>query len=326
MKLLVTGATGKVGSHFLPAFLEGERFANGAVVALCHNRGLDPHDRVTTIKGSLSDRGAVEKAMAGVTHVVHMAAVKESPDLVMDVAVKGMFHLLEAFRSSPTARQFILIGGDCSVGHVFHHYDSPVTESSPRRAYPGCYALTKVIEEVMLEQYQIQYGINGCCLRAPWIMEKDDFRYALRFGEDQFGGPPWSDFMPESEIVRIAGKQVVPLMLDQSGAPLRRNFVHVSDLVAAILAALDNRAAEQQLFNIAMDEPVDYGRVAGYLKSTRGYSAVEIPTNLFSNWLDNAKARLRLGWRPLYDLRALIDDAWNYVRAQNDPRQVWYPG
>jgi nucleoside-diphosphate-sugar epimerase len=326
MKLLMTGATGKVGSHFLPAFLEEGRFADGEVVALCHNRVIDPRERTTVIKGSLSDRSAVERAMAGVTHVVHMAAVKESPDLAMDVSVKGMFHLLEAFRSSPTARQFILIGGDCSVGHAFHPYDGPVTEASPRRAYPGCYALTKVIEEVMLEQYQIQYGINGCCLRAPWIMEKDDFRHALSFGKDQFGGPPWTDFMPESEVRKFAGEKVAPLILDGSGAPLRRNFVHVSDLVSAILAALDNRAAEQQLFNIAMDEPVDYGRVAGYLKSTRGYSAVEIPTNMFSNWLDNAKARLRLDWRPLYDLKALIEDAWNYVRAQNDPRHVWYPG
>jgi nucleoside-diphosphate-sugar epimerase len=326
MKLLITGATGKVGSHFLPAFLAEERFARCELVALCHNRGLEVSDRVKVVKGSLSERGSVEQAMSGVTHVVHMAAVKESPDLVMDVAVKGMFHLLEAFRSSPTARQFILIGGDCSVGHIFHHYDAPVTETSPRRAYPGCYALTKVIEEVMLEQYQIQYGINGCCLRAPWIMEKDDFRYALAFGDEQFGGPPWAELLPANEVARLSREKVVPLMLDGSGAPLKRNFVHVSDVASAILAALDNPAATQQLFNIAMDEPVDYGRVAGYLKDTRGYQAVEIPTGFFSNWLDNAKARLRLGWRPLYDLGALIEDAWNYVRAQNDPRHVWYPG
>ncbi|MBO6718528.1 MAG: NAD(P)-dependent oxidoreductase [Rhizobiaceae bacterium] len=326
MKLLVTGATGKVGSHFLPAFLAEGRFAGGRVAALCHNRTIDRQDRVEIVSGSLSDREAVEAAMRGVTHVVHMAAVKESPDLAMDVGVKGMFHLLEAFRQSPTARQFILIGGDCSVGHIFHDYAGPVTETSPRRAYPGCYALTKVLEEVMLEQYQIQYGINGCCLRAPWIMEKDDFRYALTFGEEQFGGPPWSDFMPAEEVDRLAQRKAAPLMLDHTGVPLRRNFVHVSDLVSAMLAALDSPAAERQLFNIAMDEPIDYGRVAEYLKDTRGYSAVEIPTGFFSNWLDNAKARLRLDWRPLYDLRALVEDAWNYVRAQNDPRRIWYPG
>ena len=326
MKLLITGATGKVGSHFLQAFLADSRFTGSSVVALCHNRTAPPAERLTVMMGSLSDRACVEDAMSGVTHVVHMAAVKESPDLAMDVGVKGMFHLLESFRASPDARQFILIGGDCSVGHIFHRYDEPITETSPRRAYPGCYALTKVLEETMLEQYQVQYGINGCCLRAPWIMEKDDFRYALSFGEDQFGGPPWQELMAPEELARAAATPTAPLMLDHTGAPLKRNFVHVSDLVSAVLAALDNEAAERQLFNIAMNDPVDYGRVAEYLKDTRGYPAVEIPTGFFSNWLDNTKARLKLDWHPKYDFRALIEDAWSYVRASDDPRRIWYPG
>jgi nucleoside-diphosphate-sugar epimerase len=60
-------------------------------------------------------------------------------------------------------------------------------------AYAGCYALSKVLEEVMLEQYYIQYGLNGCCLRASWIMEKDDFRMTQSFGEDVFGGPRWCE-------------------------------------------------------------------------------------------------------------------------------------
>ncbi len=326
MRLLITGATGKVGGHFLPAFLDDSRFSGGTAVALCHNRAVKTDARLDVIMGSLADRATVEEAMSGVTHVLHMAAVKESPDLAMDVGVRGMFNLLESFRNSDDAKQFILIGGDCSVGHIFHSYDAPVTESAPRRAYPGCYALTKVIEEVMLEQYQIQYGINGCCLRAPWIMEKDDFRYAMTFGDEQFGGPPWGDLMDPAEASRLAGTKTAPLMRDHNGAPLRRNFVHVSDLVAAILAALDNDAASQQLFNVAMDEPVDYGRVTEYLKDTRGYSVVDIPTGFFSNWLDNAKARQKLGWRPRYDLRALIEDAWSYARAEEDPRRIWYPG
>ena len=50
----------------------------------------------------------------------------------------------------------------------------------------------------------------------------------------------------------------VPLMLDPKGKPVQRNFVHVSDLVAAILRALDHPKAHQQTFNICMDEPVDY--------------------------------------------------------------------
>ena len=323
-RLLVTGATGKVGTHFLPAFAQEARFSGWKVRALCHNRALDAPG-VETVTGSLSQAGDVARAMQGVTHVLHMAAVKESPDLAMDVGVKGLFHLLEAFRAAPGARQFILIGGDCSVGHIFHDYGAPITEASPRRAYPGCYALTKVIEEVMLEQVRIQYGLDTCCLRAPWIMEKDDFRHALSF-DAQFGGPAWSELLPEAEIARAARGKVVPLLLDQRGEPLRRNFVHVSDLVTAILAALDNPAAEGQLFNIAMDEPVDYGRVADRLVRTRSYEALPIPTPYFSNWLSNAKARLMLGWRPEVDLTALIDRAWDHVRSADDPRRIWYPG
>ncbi|WP_338722343.1 NAD(P)-dependent oxidoreductase [Devosia sp. XK-2] len=324
MKLLVTGITGKVGSNFLPAFLSAGKFAGWTVRAICNNRVLE-HPSVEVIRGSLADAELVRSALDGITHVLHMAAVKESPDLAIDVGVKGMFNLLEAFRVSPTAKQFILIGGDCSVGHIFHPYDAPITEVSPRRAYPGCYALTKVIEEVMLEQYGIQYGINGCCLRAPWIMEKDDFRYALSFS-DQFGGPAWSDLLPEDEIEAHARSGAVPLLRDVTGAPLRRNFVHVSDLVCAILHALDHPAARGQLFNIGMNQPVDYAHVAAHLRATRNLPVVEIKTPYHSNWLDNSKAGLLLNWRPTVDTQLLIDRAWDYRRAPDDPRIVWYPG
>lgn len=324
MRLLVTGITGKVGSNFLPAFVGAEKFGEWSIRAICNNRTVD-HPRVEIVRASLADARAVASAMEGVTHVLHMAAVKETPSLAMDVGVKGMFNLLEAFRMTPGTQQFVLLSGDCTVGHAFQHYDAPITETAPRRAYPGCYALTKVLEEVMLEQYGIQYGTNGCCLRAPWIVEKDDFRYALSFS-DQFGGPPWADLLGADDLTHHASAGSVPLLRDAEGAPLRRNFIHVDDLVAAILAALDNKAAAGQLFNIAMDEPVDYGEVARYLHETRALPVAEIRTPLHSNWLDNAKARLRLGWKPQVDLRSLVDRAWDYVRAPDDPRIIWYPG
>jgi UDP-glucose 4-epimerase len=45
----------------------------------------------------------------------------------------------------------------------------------------------------------------------------------------------------------------VPLLRDGRGNPLKRNFVHVEDLVAAILAALDNPLTGNKLYNICMD-------------------------------------------------------------------------
>ena len=326
MLILATGATGKVGRNLIARLLEDSRFAGARVRALCHNRTLPESERVEVVKGSIADRGVVAKAVGGVTHIVHLATCKEIPDDVMDVTVKGLFWLLDEFRSSPTARQFILIGGDAGVGHYFYRHDGPVTEKTPHMAYPGCYALSKVLEEVMLEQFGIQYDLNGCCLRAPWIMEKDDFRYTLSFGDDLFGGPDWKTMVPEADARRYAEKGTVPLLKDADGRPLKRNFVHVDDLVSAILAAIDNPNTRRQLFNICMDRPVDYGELASYLARTRGLDSIEVPSQFHSNWMDNSKAKYLLGWRPDYDLERLVNSAWEYERGGNDPRAVFYPG
>jgi nucleoside-diphosphate-sugar epimerase len=324
--ILVTGATGKVGQTFIKRLLADPNFDSFRVRALCHQRELEPHARIENVHGSIEHREVVEKAMQGVTHVVHLATVKETPEQIMDVAVKGLFWLLEASRSSRTFRQFVLIGGDAGIGHFVYPHLLPVTETQKHSAYEGCYALSKVLEEVMLEQYYIQYGLNGCCLRAPWIMEKDDFKYQLSFGEDVFGGPRWRDLVGAAKADEYVRAEAVPVMLDPQGIPVKRNFVHVEDLVSAMLLAIDHPKACQQLFNVCMDEPLDYGEMGKYLHKTRGLPMVEIKTPYHSTWLDNTKAKFLLGWRPEYDLPRMIDAAFDYVRSDDDPRKVWYPG
>jgi UDP-glucose 4-epimerase len=326
MRILVTGAAGKVGQAFIARLLASEARGDAVVRALCHNRRLPPRARLEVFTGSIENRRAVAEAMAGVTHVLHLATSKETPESVMDVAVKGLFWLLEEARTSPTFQQFVLIGGDAGMGHFFYPHPIPVTETQKHSAYPGCYALSKVLEEVMLEQYYIQYGLNGCCLRAPWIMEKDDFRYQLSFGDDVFGGPRWRELVDGQAADGYVKTGAVPVMTDPDGVPVKRNFVHVEDLCDAIMAALDHPRARQQTFNVCMDEPIDYGALAAYLKKTRGLPSVEIRTAFRSTWLDNSKAKFLLGWRPRYDLARMTDAAFDYQRAPDDPRIVWYPG
>src|SRR5688500_6251526 len=226
--ILVTGATGKVGRTFIDRLLTDNAFAAWRVRALCHSRRLPPHERVESVFGAVQDRAAVEFALAGVSHVLHLATCKETPDDAMDVAVKGLFWLLEGCRTSESFRQFILIGGDAAIGHFHYAHPLPVVETQPHSAYPGCYALSKVLEETMLQQYYVQYGLNGCCLRAPWIMEKDDFRFTLSFGDDVFGGPRWRDLVPESEAREHVRTGAVPVMLDPEGLPVKRKIGRAS--------------------------------------------------------------------------------------------------
>lgn len=325
-RILVTGATGKVGQAFIKKLVADRKFDGFKIRALCHNRVLEASDRVEVVKGSIEHRAVVDEILKDVTHVLHLATTKETPESVMDVAVKGMFWLLEACRLSSTFKQFLMVGGDAGMGHFFYPHPVPVTEQQKHSAYPGCYALSKVLEEVMLEQYYIQYNFNGCCLRAPWIMEKDDFKYQLSFGNDVFGGPRWMEFVPEAEAKEYVRTGAVPVMQDAKGIPVKRNFVHVEDLVSAIMSAIDHPNARQQTFNICMNEPVDYGELGEYLNQSRGLPTVNIKTTFCSTWLDNAKAKFLLGWRPEYDLKRMTDAAWDYKRNAEDPRIIWYPG
>ena len=327
MRILVTGATGKVGQACIAEILESKDFENASIVALCHNRTLNPTDRIETIKGSIADQKTITEALKGITHVIHLATCKETPEEVMDVTVKGLFWLLEECRKSSIFKHFILVGGDASMGHFFYDHSIPVTEAQKHTAYPGCYALSKVLEEVMLEQYQIQYDFPGTCLRAPWIMEKDDFKFSLSFGKDVFGGPVWRELVDKNEADRHHEKGTIPLMLDSQNVPIKRNFVHVDDLVRAIQCAILNPVpAKGQTFNICMDEPVDYKKVSKYLKETRNLESVLVKTQYCSTWLDNSKAKFLLDWRPKVDLHELIDRAWNYTRKEKDVRKIWYPG
>jgi UDP-glucose 4-epimerase len=325
-RILVTGATGKVGTHFIPRMLHDHDHPDVTIRALCHHRRLEPRQRLEVVAGDISDRETVRAAMSGITHVVHCATCKETEESVIDVTVKGLFWLLEECRLSKSFKQIILIGGDAALGHFFYPHPIPITELQKHSAYPGCYALSKVLEEVMLEQYFVQYGLSGCCLRAPWIMEKDDFKYTLSFDEDVFGGPRWRELVGAQGADEYSKQNAVPLMLDPLGQPVKRNFVHVSDLVEAMVLALDHPKARHQTFNICMDEPVDYRQVADYLRDTRGMPAIEIKTPYWSTWLDNTKAKFLLGWRPRFEWKRLIEEAWSYQRSATDPRKVWYPG
>ena len=326
MHLLITGASGKLGSRVLARLLRASSGSPLKVTALTHSRALDiADDRLSVVRGNIADRAFVETIMDGVSHVIHMATCKEIPDLVMDVTVKGMFWLIEAFRARQ-GKYFILVGGDAAIGHYFYPADGPLSEATPHQAAPGCYSLSKVLEEVLLTQAHIQYGLQGCCLRAPWIMADDDLRHALSFSPQVFGVPRWHEEVGLERAAEYAKRQSVPLALAADGKPLRRGMVAVEDVVAAIETALDRQPPGCETFNIAMDEPFDYGEAAAHIRARFNQASVEVPTPFHSVKIDNGKAKQVLGWHPRFDTRRLIDAAWAFERKPGAERATLYPG
>ena len=78
---------------------------------------------VELVRGSITDRDVVREAMVDVTHVLHLATCKETPEQIMDVTVKGLFWLLEecrVLRGCPTGEVKITGGHNLTARHVIH--------------------------------------------------------------------------------------------------------------------------------------------------------------------------------------------------------------
>ena len=63
-RILVTGATGKVGRTAIERLLSDPRFDAFVVRALCHNRKLEPRARLEVVTGSIEHRQVVDRGGA----------------------------------------------------------------------------------------------------------------------------------------------------------------------------------------------------------------------------------------------------------------------
>jgi UDP-glucose 4-epimerase len=79
MKLLITGATGKVGSNLIRRLSLSPR-PDLIIRALCHNRALPAAPGLEVVKGTISDRDSVERATEGVTHVCISRPARKFPN------------------------------------------------------------------------------------------------------------------------------------------------------------------------------------------------------------------------------------------------------
>jgi len=177
-----------------------------------------PHD---LIRASTADREAVRDAVAGCDAVVHLAGRAGIADSVADPI--GTFEanaaqtliVLDAARTAGV-RRFVFASSNAAIGT----HEPPADESNlPHPESP--YGASKLAGEAYCQAYAATYGLAACSLRFSNA-------YGPRSLHKQSVVATWLR-------AAIGGR---PITIHGDGEQAR-DFVHVEDLAAAIVAALD---------------------------------------------------------------------------------------
>jgi nucleoside-diphosphate-sugar epimerase len=311
--LLVTGGAGFIGSHVVRALV-----ARGDAVRVLDDlssgsrsnlRGVEAQ----LIEGDIADAAAVRTAMAGVTHVIHLAALVSVPRSIAEpilsnaVNVVGTLNVLTAARDLAIRRVVLAsssaVYGD--VGEGVNHEEMPLHPTSP-------YGVDKAADEMYASVFHGAFGLETVALR-----------YFNVFGPRQ---DPTSGYA-------AAVPKFVSALLD-SRAPVifgdgqqTRDFTYVANVVHANLLALEAPHAAGQSINVATGVSVDVNTLAHELAAAVGrpnVRAVHVEPRLGDIRHSSAsiqRAREVLGFAPVVDLRDGLTRTvrWYGDRAADEP-------
>jgi nucleoside-diphosphate-sugar epimerase len=271
MRVVVTGATGNVGTAVLRA-LEDEPSVD-EVVGLARRAEGPPLEKVTWTQADVRDRAALDAAFRGADAVVHLAWViqpSRDRDLSLDVNVEGS---REVFAAAAGAGVRTLVHAS-SLGAY-----SPVTGSPKVRedwATDGIatsfYSRDKAAAERLLDDLERDAPrMRVVRLRPALIFQRSAAQEIRRL----FVGP----LLP-SPLLRPG---LIPVMPKIAG--VRFQAVHSDDIGDAYRRAVVQEDA-RGAFNIAAEDVLDVGTVAQLLRAR----TVPVPFGL-------ARAAASLSWR-----------------------------
>jgi 2-alkyl-3-oxoalkanoate reductase len=254
-QILVTGATGLVGSHVA----EQARERGIRVRALCRSAADTSLLRrwgVEIVAGDLDDAASLKTACAGATVIVHCAAMVGDwgpTDEYRRVNVHGTRTLLDAAMEAGTLKRWIQISS-LGVYSGGDHYGTDETTAPNTDGIDG-YTLTKVESEQLVCDDITQRKLPAVVLRPGFIY-----------------GPRDRTVMP-----RLMGK-----LRDKKFAYLGNhdklmNNTYVGNLCEAVWLAIENDNVVGEVFNIRDPRAVTKKEFMDTICETAGYP---IPTKV----------------------------------------------
>jgi UDP-arabinose 4-epimerase len=318
--VLVTGGAGFVGSHACKALAR----AGHTPVTFDHlERGHDWAVKWGPLeRGDLRDEKVLRRAFEswkpwGVMHFAAYAYVGESnvdPLKYYNNNVGGTANLLTACAAFE-CKNFIFSSSCATYGIPSR---LPLTEEDPQQPV-NPYGYTKLVVERMLRDAEAAYGIRHVALR-----------YFNAAGSDPDGElgemhDPETHLIPLMLFAAIGRQPSIKIFGSDYPTPdgtCVRDYVHVSDLADAHVAALDWLAAAKasSSFNLGNGRGFSVGEVVRTTEQVTGLTIRTEPAPRRSGdppvlISDSSKARKLLGWKPKFpDLRQQIDHAWKWFR------------
>src|SRR5262245_2419339 len=241
--VLVTGGAGFIGSHLVERLLaDGHRvrvfdnFSTGSRANLAFARG---HARLEVVRGELTNHGAVERAMRGVSAVFHQAAMRSVPRSVADplgahaANATGTLHVFLAAARQKRKPRVVYASSSSVYGE---RPDLPKREEQPT-APISPYAATKVAGE-----------LYGAVWSRIFGLETVGLRYFNVFGPGQDPKSEYAAVIPRFILWAIQGK---PLQVHGDGTQ-SRDFTYIDNVVSANLlaAAAPTAAVSGKAYNV----------------------------------------------------------------------------
>ena len=318
VKLLVTGGAGYIGSIVATQLLE----AGHEVVVLDnlergHREAVPAQARL--VIADLRDQAAVAAAASegfdGVLHFAALALVSESvthPERYYRTNVVGTLNLLDAMRAAGVSR--LVFSSTCAV--YGQPEEVPIAETAPTRP-ANAYGASKLAVDRMISDECLAHRLAAVSLRYFNVAGASH-----GLGEDH---DPETHLIPNvlrtaqglSPFVEVFGTDYPT----PDGTAIR-DYIHIDDLTAAHLLALDGaRAGEHRIFNLGNGSGFSVREVIATAEQVTGRpvparEAARRPGDPAQLVSASERIRRELGWAPRKPALAdMVADAWAFAQA-----------